>query len=66
MKKILKVTLLQITLLSFIFLIIGIDSIIRNGIIIPWLAICGILYWLCRKYITVRDLYRLTEYKLFE
>ena len=66
MKKILKVTLLQITLLSFIFLIIGIDSIISNGIIIPWLAICGILYWLCRKYITVKELYSLTEYKLFE
>ena len=66
MKKILKVTLLQITLLSFVFLIMGIDSIISNGIIIPWLAVCSILYWLCRKYITIRELYNLTEYKLFK
>ena len=65
MKKILKGILLWITALSIILLIGGIDSIVDKGTIIPWLAVCGILYWLCRKYISFRELCTLSGYKLF-
>lgn len=64
MKKILKGILLWITVLSIILLIGGIESIVDKGITIPWLTVCGILYWLCRKYISFRELCILSGYKL--
>lgn len=65
MKKIIKGILLWITSLAIILFISGIDSIVDKGLVIPWLAVCGGLYWLCRKYISIRELYVLSGYKLF-
>ena len=65
MKQIIKGILLWSTSLAIILLIGGIDSIVDKGILLPWLAVCGALYWLCRKYISVRELYTLSGYKLF-
>ena len=63
--KILKGILLWATALTIMLFIGGIDSIVDKGTVISWLVICGTLYWLCRKYISFRELCTLSGYKLF-
>lgn len=67
MKKILKSILLWTTALTIMLFIGGIDSIVDKGlgVILAWIAICIVLYNLCRVTISIRELYTLSGYKFF-
>lgn len=67
MKKILKGILLWATALAIMLLISGIDSILDKGVgvTLAWIAVCLSLINLCRIYLSIRDLYTLSGYKLF-
>lgn len=67
MKKILKSILLWITALTIMLFIGGIDSIVDKGlgVTLAWIAICIVLYYLCRATLSIRELYTLSGYKLF-
>lgn len=67
MKKILKGILLWTTALTIMLFISGIDSIVDKGlrVTLVWIAICIVLYYLCRATLSIRELYTLSGYKLF-
>ena len=67
MKKILKGILLWTTALTIMLFIGGIDSIVDKGlgVTLSWIAICIVLYYLCRATLSIRELYTLSGYKLF-
>ena len=67
MKKILKGILLWTTVFTTILFVIGIDSIVDRGlgVTLTWIAICIVLYYLCRATLSLRELYALSGYKLF-
>lgn len=65
-KLILKGVLLYATTLAVMLLISGIDSLIEQPLVlITWLATIIALTILCRRLITVRELYKLTFYSYF-
>lgn len=66
MKKILKGILLWTTVFTITLFISGIDSIVDKGlgVTLAWIAICGVLYYLCRATLSIRELYTLSGYKL--
>lgn len=67
MKKVLKGILLWTTVFTIILFVIGIDSIVDRGlgVTLAWIAICIVLYYLCRATLSIRELYTLSGYKLF-
>lgn len=67
MKKILKGILLWATVFTTMLFVIGIDSIVDKGlgVTLTWIAICIVLYNLCRVTLSLRELYTLSGYKLF-
>ena len=65
MKKILKGILLWTTMFTIMLFISGIDSIVDKGLGLAWIAICIVLYYLCRVTLSIRELCTLSGYKLF-
>lgn len=55
-KKILKGVLLWVTTFAVILFISGVDSIIDQGYLVPWLVVCAVLCYLCYKHISEDEL----------
>ena len=55
-KKILKGVLLWVTIFAVVLFLSGVDSIIDQGYLIPWLVVCAILCYLCYRYISESEL----------
>lgn len=56
-----KTMLLWATVASFIFFILGLESMInekRWELIAVWVFINALGYWLCKNMLTIRDLYK--------
>lgn len=62
-KKILKSVLLWVTIFAVVLFISGVDSIIDQGYLIPWLVVCVILCYLCYRYISEGELNTLSGAK---
>ena len=62
-KKILKGVLLWVTAFAVILFISGVDSIVDQGYLVPWLIVCAILCYLCYKLISEEEFNILTGYK---
>ena len=62
-KKILKGVLLWVTIFAVVLFISGVDSIIDQGYLVPWLAVCVILCYLCYRYISEGELNTLSGAK---
>lgn len=65
-KKILKGVLLWVTTFAVILFISGVDSITDQGYLVPWLAVCAVLCYLCYRYISEDELYTLSGAKWLE
>lgn len=69
MKKILiktaKGILLWVTILSWLLLIGGADSIKDEIYFIPWIVLNIYLWYLCNKYLTFHEVCTLSGYKLW-
>lgn len=58
-----KFVLLWTTFFSFIFFIMGLESMImesRWSLILTWILMNGIFYWLCHTLLTKRDFLKLS------
>jgi hypothetical protein len=56
-----KFLLLLVTIVSFMFFIMGLESLIESSnwkTIIIWCLINGILFFACRRFISIYQLYR--------
>lgn len=62
-KKILKGVLLWVTAFAVILFISGVDSIVDQGYLVPWLVVCAVLCHLCYKLISEEEFNILTGYK---
>lgn len=62
-KKILKGLLLWVTTLMLMLFMSGVDSIMDQGYLVPWLVVCAILCYLCYKYISEDEFYTLSGAK---
>ena len=68
MKKILKGILLWTTIFTITLFISGIGSIVDKGfgVTLMWIAICIVLYSLCRLTLSIKEMYTLLGYKFFK
>lgn len=62
-KTIIKGLLLWITGFAVMLFLSGVDSIVDQGILIPWLIVCAILCYLCYKFISEEELEILSGYR---
>ena len=67
-KYILKGLLLSATILSWLLIICGADSLLENNILLVSVGVAAILSLLCKKFITYKDIAKMTfmtpeEYK---
>ena len=55
-KKILNGVLLWVTTFAVMLFILGVDSIVDQGYLVPWLIVCSVLCYLCYRYISGDEL----------
>lgn len=65
-KKILKGVLLWVTTFAVMLFILGVDSIVDQGYLVPWLVVCAVLCYLCYRYISGDELNTLSGAKWLE
>lgn len=65
-KKILKGVLLWVTTFTVMLFILGVDSIVDQGYLVPWLVVCAVLCYLCYRYISGDELNTLSGAKWLE
>ena len=65
-KKILKGVLLWVTTFAVMLFILGVDSIVDQGYLVPWLIVCAVLCYLCYRYISGDELNTLSGAKWLE
>lgn len=68
LKYIIKGLLLMVTLLLWLLIICGADSLLENNILLVSVGVAAILSLLCKKFITYKDIAKMTfmtpeEYK---
>lgn len=61
--KILKGLLLWVTGFAVMLFLSGVDSIVDQGNLIPWLIVCATLCYLCYKFISEKELEILSGYR---
>ena len=59
-KYILKGLLLSTTILSWLLIICGADSLLENNILLVSVGVVAILSLLCKKFITYKDIAKMT------
>lgn len=64
-KLILKGVLLYVTTFVTILFLCGIDSIVEQGYLIPWVLTITLLIYICYKYISFREFYILSLNRWF-
>ena len=62
-KKILKGVLLWVTAFAVMLFMSGVDSIVDQGYLVPWLIVCAILCYLCYRYMSWDEFYTLSGAK---
>lgn len=62
-KTIIKGLLLWVTGFAIMLFLSGVDSIVDQGNLIPWLIVCAVLVCLCYKFISEKELEILSGYR---